>query len=84
MITDRHDKRSNRCAKCGHTYTSTTHRTRCKGMSVTAARSAARANRRRSGGSYTSKRTASEVLHSRIAINSDFWRTDSREQEPRS
>lgn len=26
------DKRSNRCPKCGHTYTSATHRRKCKGM----------------------------------------------------
>lgn len=65
------DKRSNRCPRCNHTYTSATHRRRCKGMGNSEIKAANRArNARRQSYSRCSPIDWGRVL-SRSAITAD-------------
>ena len=71
------DNRSNRCRKCGHTYTSRYHITHCKHQTMRAWR----AGHSRNAG-YSRKRTAGEIFAAQssqrfpdvIPVNTDFYR----------
>ena len=53
------DRRSNRCPKCNHTYTSRTHFLKCKGGKL----SAWHGTHRSSGGGWSSsRRTVAQIL----------------------
>jgi hypothetical protein len=72
------DRRSNRCPKCGHTYTSRTHQTKCLHKTAREYNHWRASHRGSTGTHYTPKRTAGEIFESQIAVNMDFY----RDQQP--